>query len=373
MKLLNTTRLEKPVKPAFKPRFKVSLIAASSLLAMGMHGVVSAADVTVYGYAKADFVFSSDQNTGKTVGVGGLDTTPGLAGESSFQASAEESRLGVTVNNGQFSATVEGDYFGGKLRLRHAYGQYGNVTAGQTWTTFGERDWIAYPRTLDFDTPVGLVANRPTQLRITAGNFDFAIENPSATISAAAEGVSARSAVPDLVARYASKGDAFSWMLSGLLRNAEVDGGAADGESASVVGIMAAARLNLGSAGALSATLMQNGNNRGNNYGAGGDFVVVGNQLESVDSTAFSVAFQGNAGPNSSYNLVYSEFSFDDEYAGILGAGSPETLTTLHANYIYSPTAKMDYGIEVSRAEREDYSGNSADNTRLQMSVQYNF
>lgn len=365
MNLLNNSVLTKQAKMVSK----ISLIAASVSLAM----VANAAEVNVYGYAKADFIFDSDQDNGQTIFVGGLDTTPGLAGESSFQATANESRLGVTLKDGAFSATVEGDYFGGDLRLRHAYGQYGNVTAGQTWTTFGERDWIAYPRTLDFDNPVGLVANRVTQLRITSGNFDFAIEDPSANLSAAEEGVSVRSAVPDVVARYASKGDTFSWMLSGVLRNTEVDGGAADGESASAVGIFAAARLNLGSAGALSATLMQNGNNRGNNYGTGGDFVVVGNQLESVDSTAFSLAFQGRAGSNAGYNLVFSEFSFDDEFAGVLGGGGIDTLTTVHANYIYSPTAKVDYGIEVSRAEREDYSGNSADNTRLQVSMQYNF
>jgi len=369
MKLLNNKVLTKPARTVSK----LSVLTTVSVLTMGANVAVNAAEVNVYGYAKADFIYDTDQDNGQTIFVGGLDTTPGLDGKSSFQATANESRLGVNFSDGKFSATVEGDYFGGDLRLRHAYGKYGNITAGQTWTTFGERDWIAYPRTLDFDNPVGLVANRRTQLRITSGNFDFAIENPSATISAAAEGVSARSTAPDFVARYASKGDAFSWMLSTVLRNTEVDGGAADGESASAVGFFGAARLGLGSAGALSATVMQNGNNRGNNYGVGGDFVVIGNQLESVDSTAFTVAFHGKAGPSSSYNIAYAKFSFDDEFVGALGAGTPEHLTTLHANYIYSPTAKVDYGIEVSRAEREDYNGNSADNTRLQFSMQYNF
>ncbi len=350
----------------------LKMLAVSSALLAGIN-TANANEVTVYGYAKTDFIYDSDQDNGQTIFVGGLDTTPGRDGESSFQATANESRLGVNVKNEKFSATVEGDYFGGDLRLRHAYGQYANITVGQTWTTFGERDWIAYPRTLDFDNPVGLVANRRAQLRITLGDFDFAIEDPSATVSSVEEGVSARTVAPDFVARYASKGDTFSWMLSAVLRNAEVDGGSADGESASALGVFAAARLNLGNAGSLSATLMQNGNDRGNNYGTGGDFVVVGSELESVDSTAFSVAFQGKAGSNSSYNIVYSRFSFDDEFAGALGGETPENLTTVHANYIYSPTAKVDFGIEVIRAEREDYNGNSADNTRLQASVQYNF
>lgn len=352
---------------------KSVVVAAGTSLAIGCHINASAVEVTVYGYAQADFVYSTDQDTGQLAGGYNLDTTPGLESRSSFQAYADTSRIGAGFKAGDFSGAVEGDFFGGDLRLRHAYGKYGNITAGQTWSTFIERDWIAYPATLDFDNPVGLSFDRRTQLRFTVGNFDFAIEDPAANLAAAAEGVSLRSKLPDFVARYASKGETFSWFLSGVVKNTEVDGGPADGDSASVVGLYGAARLNIGSAGALSATIMKNANNRATYGFAGGDFVVVGSNLESIDSTAFNLAFQGNAGPKASYNITYGEISFDDEFAGALGAGSPETFTTFHANYIYNITKNVSYGVELSRVEREDYSGNSADNTRLQMAVKYSF
>ena len=70
---------------------------------------------------------------------------------------------------------MEGDFFGAAgnesvsnsngLRVRHAYGTLGGLLAGQTWTTFS--DVAAYPETVDFGGPVGVIFARQAQVRWT--------------------------------------------------------------------------------------------------------------------------------------------------------------------------------------------------------------
>ena len=63
---------------------------------------------------------------------------------------------------------VEGDFYGtaNGFRLRHAYGEYGPLLAGQTWTTF--MDEANIPNTIDFETPLAAPLVRQGLLRLTA-------------------------------------------------------------------------------------------------------------------------------------------------------------------------------------------------------------
>ena len=49
---------------------------------------------------------------------------------------------------------IETDFYGSGsvLRLRHAYGSYGGLLAGQTWSTFVDDD--NFPNTIDFESPM---------------------------------------------------------------------------------------------------------------------------------------------------------------------------------------------------------------------------
>lgn len=58
-----------------------------------------------------------------------------------------------------------GDYDRNSLRLRQFYGQYKNFLAGQTWTAFGDPD--AFPDTLEFEGPPGIIGLRNPQFRYT--------------------------------------------------------------------------------------------------------------------------------------------------------------------------------------------------------------
>ena len=58
-----------------------------------------------------------------------------------------------------------GNYERTSLRLRQFYAQYKNVLAGQAWSAFADPD--AWPDTLEFEGPPGMIAMRQPQVRYT--------------------------------------------------------------------------------------------------------------------------------------------------------------------------------------------------------------
>jgi len=117
----------------------------------------------------------------------------GTNGQSSL--SVKQSRFGVkgTMPTGASTPPVnfkfEFDMFGvgsdaGKttIRLRHAYGEWGQLLAGQTHSLFMDID--VFPNVIDYWGPPGMVFFRNVQVRWTAyrtanDSFAFAIEKPS--------------------------------------------------------------------------------------------------------------------------------------------------------------------------------------------------
>ena len=57
------------------------------------------------------------------------------------------------------------NYDRNSIRLRQYYAQYRNFLAGQTWSAFGDPD--AFPDTLEFEGPPGIMATRQPALRYT--------------------------------------------------------------------------------------------------------------------------------------------------------------------------------------------------------------
>jgi hypothetical protein len=58
-----------------------------------------------------------------------------------------------------------GNYERTSFRLRQFYAQYKNVLVGQTWSAFGDPD--AFPDTLEFEGPPGIIAMRQPMVRYT--------------------------------------------------------------------------------------------------------------------------------------------------------------------------------------------------------------
>lgn len=142
---------------------------------------------SVYGYAKLDIFYDVDDDLGLTSFRGAaarLDIEEDDGSDGHFSMQSLESRFGFKtsspVGGSTLTTVVEGDFFGsasGGFRLRHAYGQWNGILAGQTWSNFGSG--VAVTPLLDFAGTSGhAIAHRQPQVRYTDGNFSFSIEDP---------------------------------------------------------------------------------------------------------------------------------------------------------------------------------------------------
>lgn len=88
---------------------------------------------------------------------------------SGFSVTANQTRVNLEVReqttHGSLRAFIEGDFEGSgdAFRLRHAFGQYGQLLAGKTWSTFANLE--AQPEGVDFEGINGAVIIRQSQLR----------------------------------------------------------------------------------------------------------------------------------------------------------------------------------------------------------------
>jgi hypothetical protein len=126
---------------------------------------------TLGGYIKLDIIHdfnaigSTDSFNPRTIPADGNAGT-------ATRVHARETRLSLgiagAVGGRDLKLFVEGDFYGNAdgFRLRHAYGEYGPLLVGQTWTTF--MDEANIPNTIDFETPLAAPLVRHGLLRLTA-------------------------------------------------------------------------------------------------------------------------------------------------------------------------------------------------------------
>ncbi|MCA9262077.1 MAG: porin, partial [Planctomycetales bacterium] len=171
------------------------------------------AALKIGGFIKADFIADFDP-IDATDSFVTTDIPIGAADRRNARFHARQSRLSFDtrwkVDDEIVRAFVEADFFGGgdgvngTLRLRHAYGVIGRITAGQTWTTF--TDPSAVPQTLDFEGAVSNVNRRQGQIRYTLPlrrdgvSWAVSLEDPTVSIEipSASQGVG-RTESPDLI------------------------------------------------------------------------------------------------------------------------------------------------------------------------------
>ena len=146
-------------------------------------------------------------------------------------ATARASRLGILTSTptkwGDLEVKLEGDFNapndymgelgsnGTQFRLRHAYGRWGNLLVGQTWSNF--IDLRSYPDTVDFNPTGDVALIRQTQLRYTlplgSSSLAFSVENPESLSSLPPYQVRSNSdridfdRVPDFVVNWTLSGD----------------------------------------------------------------------------------------------------------------------------------------------------------------------
>ena len=347
--------------------------ATASLLTAGP--MVQAIDIEIGGYVKTDATYDLDADLGPSLDASAVPTDPDESSDPTFRIHSLQSRLNFSGTHENMKVFIEADFFtddsselvsnSRHFRLRHAYFDVGNLTIGQTWSTFMDANWVLYPTTVDFAGPAGATFIRQSQFRWNVNeNFDVAIENPENQVEGAP---STRDTLPDIVLRYAKSGD-ISWQVAGLFQQFEVDGGAADGESESNFGATAGVNFKIGDDSSFSVKSNVN-SNRYTYYGFSNPAAVVdGSDIELIDHTAFVTALNHDWG-GAQTTIAYGIVEFDDDF---LAPTDIDNISTFHINYRWSPYENVDFGVEVSYAQQELVNGDDGDNTRLQFGAKYN-
>ena len=292
----------------------------------------------------------------------------------------------VTENGDKLKAYIEADMFGGgsntlagnetstntyALTLRHAYVSWNHWLAGQTWTNFMAPE--ALPDAVDFLGPTdGVIFVRQAQLRYTNGGFSMSLENPQTTMSAYLTGARSNSgdnALPDLTAKWATKGDWGSFSVAGLLRQSKYLDQDKSGGALSVSG-----KLNMGKSDDLRFQV--NGGKGVGRYMALGlapDTVLDADaDLHVENAYGGYVAWRHLFSPQLRGNLMYSAALLDND-PQYTGYGVTERSQSWHANLIYSPFPKLDLGAELTWGRRDLEDDRSGDLKRIQTSVKYSF
>ncbi len=358
----------------------------------------------IYGYAKLDAVYT---DTGGTYEYAYVPSSVPLDSanvpDNSFVMHAKQTRIGFATSTdtdyGKFNTKIECDFYGGGgnewvsnswgLRLRRAYGELGNLRAGQDWSTF--IDLGAYPETLDFGGAAGSLFIRQAVVRWTqpfeGGSFMFALENPEAKFQTADlddtgnliygsdSTVSGNNEyMPDFIARVNfNPGGIGKYSIVGLARQFSYDDGVTDDtEWGAAI-----------SANAVISTFGQDNFHININYGNG-----LGRYMESEFQDAFIDPISGDIETNEqiggflSYQhywlnnlrstLVYSYAERDND-TDYVSEAVDESYQSVHANIIWSPVSRVNVGMEYIWGYREIEDGEDGDMNRLMCSFQYNF
>jgi hypothetical protein len=181
----------------------------------------------IYGYAMMDMGYNFGQIDPNWFDVMRPTKLPAFANEFGrngvYFMGVRQTRFGVKgyfpTPMGEIKTIFEYELFGvgvdagqTTFRLRHAWGELGQIGAGQTWSVFMDPD--VFPNSLEYWGPNGMVFFRNVQLRympINKGDHQlwFSLERPGATgdtgqLAGRVElaGVQGRFPAPDLAARF---------------------------------------------------------------------------------------------------------------------------------------------------------------------------
>jgi len=375
---------------------KTASIFTASALALAVAGAAQAVELEVgdttlnlYGYAKLDMIYDVDAKLGNAVGRQNIRLDGEDGSDGHFDAHAWQSRLGfitsTPVGGSTLRTMLEGDFYGtnNNFRLRHAYGEWNGILAGQTWTNFG--GFLGMTPTIDFNGQPGQAnISRQAQLRYTVDGFSIALED-SGSLGGNLGGElpdveddELKNSLPDLTLRYQGSAGDFNYAASGLLRHIEYYSAANDSDEGTTGwGLNLEASAKVAEGVTLRGSITHGDGIGGYQYLTPGPsgYVDSNGDVESIKGTGGTAGVSIAAGPGN-VNLAYgiATVDIDDAVAdGALGAASSDKYEGYFLNYIWSPVRNVTYGVEVGYHTREVQDGRDGDAVRIQGMVQYNF
>jgi hypothetical protein len=374
----------------------------------------------VYGFVQLDAIQDFDRvhpDWDATLRPSRIPTHDGEFGsDGQFIASVRQSRFGVKANGEiagkPYEARFEFDLYGTgvdagqtTMRVRHMYGSWGPILAGQTNTLFMDGD-IA-PNVIDYWGPTGLVFTRTPQIRLTFVNSGgwkaaVALENPNDDIDPGsirlispeiADNLRPNEELPDLTAQVRYGGEWGHIQLAGIARKIGFDTlGTPDNEpSGSEFGwgldLTAAAKISLATLklgvvyGEGIATYM----NDGGMDLAPSAALIPAPPIFPPPPVPFSTLGEAEAVPLLGIS-AYVDLQWSRELSSSIGYSFTEVdntnfqdPTAFHkgeyasANLLWSPDPHLLGGLELLWGQRTDNDGAQGDDIRLQTSFKFSF
>jgi hypothetical protein len=283
------------------------------------------------------------------------------------------------------------------FRLRHFYGEWGPLLAGQTHSLFMDID--VFPNTIDYWGPSGMVFYRNVQIRYTpwrtdSSEFAIAIERPGNDIDPGnvrlVEGfedaeIQNDEELPDFTARWRTSGDWGHFQVGGILRKVGFEYRQSPGEKwssssetgwgvnlASVINVLErdALRLQLVYGEGIASYMNDGGMDLAPQAKYSGD-TLVDVSAETVPLTGVVAYYDHWWSERWSSSIGYSFTEVDNTNFQDPGAFHKGQYAS--TNLLWYPGDNLMVGGELLWGERENNDGASDDDVRFQFSVKYSF
>ena len=403
-------------------RLTPHLLAATAMAGAitGVAGAARAQDdpsFEVYGFAQVDFIQDFNRVNpawDDTLRPSKIPTTEGTYGDNGqSMISAKQSRFGVKaqqeIAGRPLFVKFEFDLFGvgadegqTTFRLRHAYGSWGPILAGQTNSLFMDGD--IFPNTIDYWGPTGMVFLRNPQIRYTFGSgasqFAIAVEKPGndidpgnlRTVSPELGGnIQGDESLPDLTGQYRYVGDWGHVQLAGIMRRVGYETvGTPDNKPKNTKfgwGVNVTSNIKAGAKDVVHlgvvygegiASYMNDG---GTDMGPERATGVTG----PIPTPPPPGSLRGDVLPLLGLTAYYDHY-WNDQWSSSVGWSMTKVDNTdfqevtayrqgqyASANLLYTPDPRILVGGELLWGEREDFNHNKGDDLRVQVSFKYSF
>ena len=334
------------------------------------------ANVKLYGFIRGDanYIVKGADNDFNSVHTSKEEASDKL------RATAKITRFGL-----DFDTPVGDDKVGGKvevdfasasesLRIRHAYLTYNNWLFGQTTSNFLSSH---APEMIDFNTNMGGGTTRIPQVRYNyklapTTQLLVAMERGASTATASTVKYSLPVLTGKVIQGFAEgKGTASA---RALVEQYKDETGKDDKTG---WGVAAGMNYQVSPPLKVSVDVSHVVGNSNYLYGSNTAYVVdVNNNIEQNEFNAVQLGATYKFSPQFRSTLAYGGMFADDgnDYAKIVSnANSNEKVQQAWINFIYSPAAPIDLGVEYVNGKRDTFGGNSYKDNRFGLMAKYSF
>ncbi|KAB0654095.1 DcaP-like protein [Acinetobacter bohemicus] len=338
------------------------------------------ANVNLYGFVRGDanyIIEGADDDFNAVHKVNGAGATDPKLVNDKLRATAKTTRIGLDFNtpvgDAKVGGKVEVDFASSteNLRIRHAYLTYNDWLFGQTTSNFLSNH---APEMIDFNTNLGGGTARVPQVR-----YGFKLA-PATQLFVSAEeadssGTGIKYSLPNLTAKLTQgfaegKGSASARALIENYKSTVAD----DNETG--WGVAAGVNYQVSAPLKVSADISHVVGNSNYLYGANSAYAVntTNNSIEQNEFNAVQVGATYKFSPNFRSTLAYGAIFADDDtdYAMLNTAGN-EKVQQAWVNFIYTPVAPIDLGVEYINGKRDTFAGQSYKDNRVGLMAKYSF